>query len=126
VAAEGAWDRAGEVVSKARAHALEAGLLALPVFADRLEALAELAGGRRADGIGLLRRAAAGFGGLGAKWEEARSRLMLARALAGASRPGDAQVELSKAVPVFERTRSVAELAQGESLAASLPGGRPA
>jgi hypothetical protein len=70
--------------------------------------------------IDCLSRAAKGFASLEAKWEEARTRLLLAEALLGAKRHDDALVALDTAHPVFERLTSVRELARDRELRSRL------
>jgi hypothetical protein len=59
----------------------------------------------------LLRRSAEGFASLGAPWEEAWSRLLLAEVT------GDAD-EAGRAVPVFEQLASVQELERARRMQA--------
>jgi hypothetical protein len=80
------WDGAHELVAQARAEAEHGELLALRFYADRLE-------GRAAASVPLLRRSAEGFAALGARWEEARSRLLLAELLS-TEEPSRAEREL--------------------------------
>jgi hypothetical protein len=58
--------------------------------------------------VDLLSRSADGFAALGARWEEAWSRLLLAEALAGVDNVA-AERELRAALPVFDRLGSVQE-----------------
>jgi hypothetical protein len=67
-------------VREARDHAAEAGLMALLLYADRLEGRAALSDGDAGRAAGLLARAEEGFAGLGARWEAARTGLLLADA----------------------------------------------
>ena len=103
------WDEAEEVVSAARQEADWGEHLALSLFADRLEGRAAAAGGDLERAEALLRRSAEGFAGLGAPWEEAWSRLLLAEAL-------DSGDEAEAALPVFERLGSVQELKRARAL----------
>lgn len=115
-----AWDAVPGVVHASRAHAEEAELLALPCFADRLEALAARAGADRGRASGLLERALAGFTELDASWEAARTSLTLAEVLADGEQRDDARQLLANARTVFERLRSIRELARAEELAQRL------
>jgi tetratricopeptide (TPR) repeat protein len=111
-----AWDEVPAFLDEARAYAEVAGLEALPAFADRLEgrlALAEKRWDRAGD---ILARAAQGFGEIEARWEEARTRLLLAEALLAAGRGDAARTELDSAHPVFDRLISVRELARAREL----------
>jgi class 3 adenylate cyclase len=98
------WDTAPTILARAREEAAEGELLALPCFADRLE-------GRMNGDPELLRRSAEGFASLGAPWEEAWSRLLLAELT------GDAD-EAGRASPVFEQLGSVQELERAKKLLA--------
>jgi class 3 adenylate cyclase len=105
VAVAGARAGAEELVATARDEASSCGLLALPFFADRLEGVLE-------DDPALLRRSADGFGSLGAPWEQAWSRLLLAELT------GD-PVDLLDAHASFERLGSVTELERARRLTVS-------
>lgn len=111
-----AWDEVPAQVDEARAYAQEAGLEALPAFADRLEGLWALNELDRATAAARLRSAAETFSRLGAAWEEARTRLSLAEALIGAGRSDEAGIQLDSAHDVFERLSSVRELAREREL----------
>jgi tetratricopeptide (TPR) repeat protein len=113
-----AWDEVPGFLEEARAYAAEAGLLALPFFADRLEGRAASAAGRLPAAEEAFTRAAEGFASLEAAWEEARTRLYLAEVLYTASRIAEAREEIEKAYPVFERLQSVRELARCRELLA--------
>jgi class 3 adenylate cyclase len=97
-------DAAQTILARAREEATEGELLALPCFADRLE-------GRMNGDPELLRRSAEGFAALGALWEEAWSRLLLAELT------GDAD-EAARGLPVFEQLGSVQELERARRLQA--------
>src|SRR5207244_1025024 len=58
VAEREAWDAAGRIADEARRHAETAGLLALPLVADRLDGLAEGAAGDAERAAALLRGSA--------------------------------------------------------------------
>jgi hypothetical protein len=64
-----------------------------------------------------LSRSADGFAALGARWEEAWSRLLLAEVVAH-SESGRAERELAAALPVFEQLRSVQETEHARALLA--------
>jgi class 3 adenylate cyclase len=113
-----AWDEVPAFLEETRAYVEEAGLVALPFFADRLEGRAALAAQRRLVAENLLRRAAEGFASLEASWEEARTRLFLAEALLAARRIAEAREEIEKAYPVFERLSSARELGRCRELLA--------
>jgi class 3 adenylate cyclase/tetratricopeptide (TPR) repeat protein len=113
-----AWDEVPEFLAGARAYAEEAGLVALPFFADRLEGRAAIAAQRRLVAENLLTRASDGFASLEAPWEEARTRLFLAEALLSARRIAEAREELEKARPVFQRLSSARELVRSRELLA--------
>jgi hypothetical protein len=103
------WDEAAGLVPVAREEAATGGALSLQYCADRLEGRTAAARGETASAAALLRRAADGFAGLEARWEEARSRLLLGEALAGEDARA-AERELAAALPVFEELGSVREL----------------
>jgi tetratricopeptide (TPR) repeat protein len=113
-----AWDDVPAHLEEARAYANEAGLVALPFFADRLEGRAALAAGRRLVAENLLKRAAEGFASLGASWEEASTRLFLAETMLSARRIAEAREEIEKAYPVFQRLSSIREIARCRDLLA--------
>jgi hypothetical protein len=115
VAAQGNWDEAPGLIRAARDEAKTGEQLSLPLYADRLEGRAAAAAGEVERGATLLRGAAAGFAALGARWEEAWSRLLLAELLVG-SEPRSAERELSAALSVFEQLRSVREAERARAL----------
>jgi hypothetical protein len=85
------------------------------LFADRLEGRTAYAGGDALQAAELLSRSAEGFAALGASWEEAWSRLLLAEVVAnGESRR--AEQELAAALSVFERLGSVQETDRARAL----------
>jgi hypothetical protein len=120
VATEGAWEEAGEVLERTRAHAEEAGLLALPLMADRLEGRAALAAGDADRAVDLLGRARDGLAELGAGWEVACTDLSLAEALLQMERREETATLLSAALAVFDRLRSVQELERTRELLTKL------
>ena len=77
------WDEAAALVAAAREEAEVGEQLTLPLFADRLEGRAAAAASGVERAAELLSRSADGFAALGARWEEAWSRLLLAEAVAG-------------------------------------------
>jgi hypothetical protein len=108
------WDEADALVAAAREEAEVGELLALPLFADRLEGRAAAASGDVARAAELLRRSADGFAALEARWEEAWSRLLLGETLLRTDSSG-AEQELRAALPVFEQLGSVAEVKRARS-----------
>jgi tetratricopeptide (TPR) repeat protein len=115
------WDDVPAFLEEARAYAKEAGLVALPFFADRLEGRWAVAHREWDNAVACLARAAGGFASLEARWEEACTRLPLAEALLGAHRPDEARGALDSAHSVFERLTSVRELARERELRAKFP-----
>jgi tetratricopeptide (TPR) repeat protein len=108
IAADRAFDRASAVLQEARDHAAEAGLVALPLFADRLEGLLAVDRGDATVGIELLERASAGLAKLGATWERARTELALGRVLRAEGRAEDARRVLGDALVTFEELGAIA------------------
>jgi predicted ATPase/class 3 adenylate cyclase/DNA-binding SARP family transcriptional activator len=117
VASQGDWDEAARVVAAARDETDVGEQVGLPRYADRLEGRAAAAAGDHVRAAELLRRSADGFAALGAQWEEAWSRLLLAEVVVGSDRQ-HAERELAAALPVFERLRSVRELQRARALLA--------
>jgi class 3 adenylate cyclase/tetratricopeptide (TPR) repeat protein len=111
VAEEGAWDEAHVAAEAARewAGGEGRGLLALPLYADRVEGRAAVARGDPQRGRDLLERAAVGFDGLEAEWEAAVTRLDLAGADVLLGRRDQARATASSALEVFERLDSLRE-----------------
>jgi len=105
IAAEERWDDAEKVVARGRTAAEERGLRPIVYAIDRLE-------GRWRQEREPLRRSAEGFGELGAVWEEAFSRLLLAE-LTGE------RAEAERALAVFERLGSVAEIERAKEAASA-------
>jgi class 3 adenylate cyclase len=118
--ARGDWPEAGALSATVREEAAHGELVALPLFADRLDGRAAAAAGDAARAVDLLRRSADGFARLEARWEESFSRLLLAEVLVE-SDGGSAQRELLAALPVFEQLGSVKEAAQAQALLAAVP-----
>jgi hypothetical protein len=116
-AARERWDEAAGVVASAREEAEVGEQLTLPPCADRLEGRTAGASGDVVKGTLLLERSAGGYAALGAAWEEAWSRLLLAE-LVVAGDPGRAEQELARALPVFERLGSVREVERARTLLA--------
>jgi class 3 adenylate cyclase len=117
--AGGDWAESAALVSACRRHAEEAGLAALPLHADRLEGAAALADGHAVRAVGALVRAVEGFAKLGARWEAARTAVVLAGAQAAGDREA-ARRRIAQALPVLERLGAQAEVAAGRALAARL------
>jgi class 3 adenylate cyclase/tetratricopeptide (TPR) repeat protein len=111
-----AWDEVPAFLEEARSYTTVAGVEALPAFADRLEGRWALARQEWPAAGDLLSSAASRFASLEARWEEARTRLLLAEALLAAGRGDAARIELDSAHPVFDRLISVRELAQAREL----------
>jgi hypothetical protein len=114
------WEDAPALVAAAREESEAGELLSLPCFADRLEGRFTAATGDATRAAELLRRSADGFAKLGARWEEAFSRLLLVEVLVA----GDgltAQRELGQAPAVFEQLRSVKEAERARTLLAAAP-----
>jgi len=116
----GLWGEVGSVAEMARSWAEEAGLVALPFFADRLEGRAALAEGDADRAVALLARAGEGFGQLGAPWDQARAHLYLGEALAAKGDIETARKRLAGALSEFERLGSVRELDRSRALLATL------
>jgi len=117
--ARGRWDEAPRLVTAAREEAGVGEQLTLPPCADRLEGRAASAAGGVDEAARLLGRSAEGFAALGAAWEEAWSRLLLAEAVAARDRARAAR-EAAAALRVFERLGSVRETGRARTLAAGL------
>jgi DNA-binding SARP family transcriptional activator len=109
------WDDAPGLVAAAHEEAEIGEQVALPLYADRLEGRAAFAAGDALRAAELLGRSADGFAALGARWEEAWSRLLLAEAVVG-SDAQRAERELAAARPVFESLGSVQETARARAL----------
>jgi hypothetical protein len=116
VAITGAWERAPDTIARARANAEEAWLVALPLYADRLEGRTALASSDGAGAIDALVRARDGFESLGARWDAATSALSLGEALVAIGEAERARQELTHALAVFEELGSVSEAARARSL----------
>jgi len=117
VAAEHDWDATPPSIAEARAHATEAGLLALPMFADRLEGLAVMADGDADQAAELLGRSRDGLAGLDAVFDAALTELDLAIALAHSGKNAEARTTLEAAITTFERlgARALADRARAAS-----------
>jgi class 3 adenylate cyclase len=120
VAAEDDREAALDVVAAARRQAEISEALALPLFADRLEARLAAAGEEPEQAARLLRRSAAGFAELGARWEEAYSRLLLGEVLLQSGSEREAHRELEQAHAAFELAGSIEESARAEALLAGV------
>jgi hypothetical protein len=118
VAEQEAWDEAAATVEQARRHAAEAGLLALPSFADRLEGAAAVAAGQLERGVELLGSAEDGFAELGATWEAARTSVRLAAAVALLGDREGAESRARSALEVLEPLRSLREADEARRLLA--------
>jgi class 3 adenylate cyclase len=113
------WDEASELVAQAREEAEIGEQLSLPLVADRLEGRAADATGDVIEGARLLGRSAEGFAALGAAWEAAWSRLLLAE-LVVRSDSRRAAEQLAAALPVFERLGSVREAERARAVLAEV------
>lgn len=117
VASERDWDRAPDIVDRARKEASDCGLLALRSFADRLEGLMRSATGDSERAIDLLQRSVDGFDHLGAPWEAAWSSCLLAELLSDLGRADETRPLALGALDVFTRLGSVRERERAERLA---------
>ena len=115
-----AWDQARQVVETSRQHAEEAGLRALPCYADRLEGLAAYAADDPEEAVDKLQRALTGFTEMEAGWEAARTGLALAEVFAQGGQKESARELLGRARPQLESLRSARELARAEDLSERL------
>jgi hypothetical protein len=116
VVAEGPETRAWEIVHVAREESLRAQSPALALHADRLEGRILARRGRESDkAVELLAGAARGLGALGAPWEEAWTRLILARVLGDADER-EAARHAQAALATFEALGSIREAAESRSL----------
>ena len=97
------WDVAPPLIAEARAHADEGGLLALPMFADRLEGLAAMADGAAIHAAELFGRARDGLVQLDAAFDAAMIEIDLAGALTRTGRSEEAETALHSAIATFER-----------------------
>ena len=122
VAAEATWDEVPALLATARAHAEEAGLLALPAFANRLEGRAAFAEGEIRRAVECLTTARATFVRLEARWEAACTDLSLAEAEIAAGNAQIAEKLVREAVEVFEPLRSQRELQHAAELLARIRG----
>jgi hypothetical protein len=113
------WDEAGVLVATARAEAELSEQRSLPLVADRLEGRAAGATGDVVEGARLLGRSAEGFAALGAVWEAAWSRLLLAELIVGSDSRRAAE-ELAAALPVFERLGSAIEAERARAVLAEV------
>ncbi len=120
VAEAGWWDRAPDVIRESRRFSTVGGYLALPLFADRLEGQAALAGGDPSTAVELLRRASDGLRDLEAVWEAARVDLSLAEALLATGDRDDVERRVRNAAQLFERLGSVRELERARELLGKL------
>jgi class 3 adenylate cyclase/tetratricopeptide (TPR) repeat protein len=116
IAEQGSWSDAPGTLEEARRHSAEAGLLALPFYAERLEGLMMAARVELEPAVVLLGKAREGFSGLGARWESARTALSLADALLQTGRSDEAVAHLESCIPVLEELRSLKEVAKGREL----------
>jgi DNA-binding SARP family transcriptional activator/class 3 adenylate cyclase len=113
------WDEGLRLAAAARDEAQVGEQLGLPLFADRVEGRAAAARGDAAEAGELLGRSANGFAAIGARWEEAWSRLLRAEA-AGSGERELAERELAAALPVLESLGSAREAARARALLAAV------
>jgi class 3 adenylate cyclase/tetratricopeptide (TPR) repeat protein len=97
VLASGDWERAAEVVEGARQYNRAGGSPSVAAVAGRLEGAAAIAAGDADRAVRLLATAVREFDGLGMTWEAARTRRLLAAALARAGRREQAAAEQAAA-----------------------------
>jgi tetratricopeptide (TPR) repeat protein len=116
LAEQGEWDEASELVERATRHAAWAGEPPLALYATRLDGRASAAGGSPERAIELLASAAQGFGGLGAVWEEAVTRLDLGAELMRTGEDRRARAIVEDAARVFDRLGSARELGRADDL----------
>jgi tetratricopeptide (TPR) repeat protein len=116
IAEAGLWDQVRGAANDARLHGYEAKLLALPLAADWLEGLAALAQERWDDAVRLLGRANAGFAGLEARWDAARTDTALAEALVATGHIDEARERLQRAQATFERLSAINERGRATEL----------
>lgn len=112
VGEQAAWADVPAVLARAREDAAHGGLLALPLFADRLEGLAAEAAGDVQAARAALSRAAEGFATLEARWEAALSEAALARVCRAAGDHEPATSHARHARAVFQELGAPRELEQ--------------
>jgi tetratricopeptide (TPR) repeat protein len=112
VSVEDDRERAAAILERAGLETELGELEGLPCFADRLAGRLAAADGERDRAIELLRRSADGFAGVGAPWEEAWSRLLLAEIA------GD-RTEAEDSLATFERLGSIGEIERAQAFLAA-------
>ena len=117
-----AWQEMDDLIALARAEAHRCGLESLPSWADRLQGMQALHGGRAEEAVRLLTRASAGFQRLEARWDLARSDLALARALEESGRVDEALAVLGRADAFFAKQGAKQEHQVALQLAARIAG----
>jgi class 3 adenylate cyclase/tetratricopeptide (TPR) repeat protein len=120
VAAKHDWEDVASISAEARMHAAEAGLVALPLFADRLEGLAATAEADAGRAAELLGRARDGLAGLDAVFDVALTEVDLAAALAHTGKNAEARTTLDAAIATFERLGARGLAASARAAAAEL------
>jgi tetratricopeptide (TPR) repeat protein len=115
VAEQQDWDVADEIRTLVEEEIERSGIEAVRFFLDRFLGRHAAATGDRSAAITALRASAGGFAALGAPWEEAWSRLLLAESLASQDDPA-AATEAAAALATFERLGSVKEIARARAL----------
>ena len=103
VRAEAAWETAPSILAESRAFAESGGLPILGFFADRLEGHALLETGDAARAVPLLLNARDGFSAHEARYEQARTELVLADAFRALDRTDEAGAASDEARREFER-----------------------
>jgi class 3 adenylate cyclase/tetratricopeptide (TPR) repeat protein len=116
------WDEADLFLRETRAYAADAGLVALPIHLDRLEARAAMARGRHDEGLAKLADASRAFADLEAVWDASVTDLLLVEGLIEAGRRREARPHADRAVQAFERLRAIDELVRARAAVASLDG----
>jgi hypothetical protein len=120
VAATHDWENAPSLIAEARAHAAEAGLVALPLYVDRLEGLAAMADGDANHAAELLVRARDGLARLDAVFEVALTEVDLVAALAHSGRNAEARTTLDAAITTFDRLGARASSDRARAAASEL------
>ncbi len=102
-------DWAAEILAKSREEVAYAGVRALEHYAERLDGNIKAASEDRTAAVDRLLTSAEGFSSLGARWEEACSRLSAGRVLTEDGASTQALNQFKRALPVFEELQSVRE-----------------
>lgn len=105
-----------QFLEDSRSYSAEAGLIALPVHLNRLEAAAEFENGDVDRALDLALRAREGFAGLKARWEIARTDLLVCELLTAQERYEEAQNRLPPAFAILEDMRTTADINKAQEL----------